>query len=309
MIALFPEIAIVGTNPYACESYMHGGRFGSTAGSLATRTYVGHREVWGLTDDFRVVDITQLISDSAPASPSESEQLKLEIEGHGYSLRVCQRLSNAMLCKAIEAARKLPSETGPIRSSAHEVRIVETRTPASESSSGTLKTINSRLAGVSFTNSDGSARQTIIARCQPKELLRLEREPGNAFDNRAVRVLRLNGEQLGYLPADLVGNDQSIGWCIAKRMDAGYHVRAVISTIRRTDDEEMLGAALNLTLWDGPLEEEPDDLKRDPSTSLGLEAVKCPDYTELPNVHHGPLSIAVAILTLLIVLVLYEHGC
>jgi hypothetical protein len=130
-----------------------------------------------------------------------------------------------------------------------------------------LKKIHAKIAGVSFTNDDGSSRQEILSRCGTGEPVWLQRDSDNRYDKRAVKVVRLNGEQLGFLPGHLVGNDQGVGWCIANRMDEGYHVRALISQIGRTEDDQMLGAALEIRFWDGTLEEEPKVLKKDPAQS------------------------------------------
>jgi len=55
------------------------------------------------------------------------------------------------------------------------------------------------VAGESFTNDDGSDRQTIIASCRVCEPLILDAAPDNPKDENAIRVLRENGEQIGYL--------------------------------------------------------------------------------------------------------------
>ena len=55
------------------------------------------------------------------------------------------------------------------------------------------------VAGESFTNRDGSDRQAIIASCRVGESLILDPEPHNPKDANAVRVLREDGKQIGYL--------------------------------------------------------------------------------------------------------------
>ena len=65
---------------------------------------------------------------------------------------------------------------------------------------------------------------------------------------------RLSGEQIGYLSAGLVGNDQGIGWCIARRMDEGIEVVGWISDVTR---ESPLGVNLTLSFWDGDPKEQP----------------------------------------------------
>jgi hypothetical protein len=69
------------------------------------------------------------------------------------------------------------------------------------------------VAGVTYPNRDGSSRQTIIANCRTGERVVLEAEPDNPQHENAVRVLRKDGSQIGYiaprmtthLVADLAG--------------------------------------------------------------------------------------------------------
>jgi hypothetical protein len=74
------------------------------------------------------------------------------------------------------------------------------------------------VAGVSHNNPDGTNRQQIILRCSTGELLRLKEEDDNPFDPNAVAVIRLNGEQIGYLhredAAELRKGSQE-GWLYA----------------------------------------------------------------------------------------------
>lgn len=60
--------------------------------------------------------------------------------------------------------------------------------------------IDTKVVGVSHLNADGSARQTIISNSvKEDDLLVLEPEPKNPYDQNAVRVLTKNGQQIGYL--------------------------------------------------------------------------------------------------------------
>lgn len=86
--------------------------------------------------------------------------------------------------------------------------------------------------------------------------MRLVREADNSYDPRAVKVVRTNGEQIGYLPAHIVGNDQSIGWCVADSLDAGVRYWARIAKITGGTGDKDLGVNIDLAFWDGP--EEPD---------------------------------------------------
>jgi hypothetical protein len=82
-----------------------------------------------------------------------------------------------------------------------------------------------KIAGVSHNNPDGTPRQSIIKRCRSGETLRLVREPSNPYDSDAVKVLRQNGEQLGYIPGHVVATG------LAHDMDTGTRFKAVITDI------------------------------------------------------------------------------
>jgi hypothetical protein len=62
----------------------------------------------------------------------------------------------------------------------------------------TNKYFNARIVGASSPNADGSSRPSIINKCEPMEVLRLELEP-NPADPNAIAVKRVDGTQLGYL--------------------------------------------------------------------------------------------------------------
>ena len=63
----------------------------------------------------------------------------------------------------------------------------------------TNKYFNARIAGASSPNADGTSRRSIIEKCEPMEVLRLELEPNNPADPQAIAVKRVDGTQLGYL--------------------------------------------------------------------------------------------------------------
>jgi hypothetical protein len=98
-----------------------------------------------------------------------------------------------------------------------------------------------RIAGVSFRNSDGGRRPPIIEKCEPMEQLRLEMEPENVADPQAIAVKRIDGSQLGYLErrvADELHRDagQPFSWsAIFKHAN------------RRPESEEVVGATIVLT--------------------------------------------------------------
>jgi HIRAN domain len=84
-----------------------------------------------------------------------------------------------------------------------------------------------KVAGVTHDNPNGTSRQTILKRCQARELLRLVPEPGNPVDAHAIAVLRQNGEQLGYLDRRLAGET----W---ERMQKGEHWQAMLMAVTGT---------------------------------------------------------------------------
>jgi hypothetical protein len=88
----------------------------------------------------------------------------------------------------------------------------------------TVRQFHSKIVGVTKPNPDGSDRQAIIARCQVGESLLLVREPDNRFDPDAVAVRRTNGEQLGYLSADLADE-------MARLLDRGERIEVQISDL------------------------------------------------------------------------------
>jgi hypothetical protein len=63
----------------------------------------------------------------------------------------------------------------------------------------TDKFFNTKITGLWLPNADGSDRTSIIKKCEPMELLRVEVEPNNPVDPKAIAVKRVDGSQLGYL--------------------------------------------------------------------------------------------------------------
>jgi hypothetical protein len=101
------------------------------------------------------------------------------------------------------------------------------------------------VAGVSYNNDDGSNRQTIISRCRPGEQLMLIREPENTFDPGAVKVVRTNGWQLGYLPAHMTRDGDPSG--LAHQIDAGVKFRCRIADITGGGPGMRYGVEIDIT--------------------------------------------------------------
>ena len=62
-----------------------------------------------------------------------------------------------------------------------------------------FKQFSVTVAGITFTNVDGSSRSKIAASCSYGQKLLLIREPNNIHDSNAVKVLTEDERQLGYL--------------------------------------------------------------------------------------------------------------
>src|SRR4051794_1684691 len=90
-----------------------------------------------------------------------------------------------------------------------------------------MKHFHSKIVGVTKKNDDGSNRQKLLPGCRPAMVLTLDHEEGNRFDPNAVRVLRPDGKQLGYLSAELaeeVVKKSKTGFryqCFAKDLTGG----------------------------------------------------------------------------------------
>jgi len=102
----------------------------------------------------------------------------------------------------------------------------------------------SKIAGVSFTNGDGSSRQAALARCRPGENLRLVREANNPHDDEAVAVFSKRGDQLGYVTAR--ANDEVSVW-----LDEQRRVEAFITEITGGGPGKHRGANILLVHVDG----------------------------------------------------------
>ena len=98
-----------------------------------------------------------------------------------------------------------------------------------------------QVAGESHTNDDGSDRQAIIASCRVGEPLILDAEPDNPEDENAVRVLRQDGKQIGYLERAMA----------ARLVDELSDFSAFVAGIGRGGTGPYLGVALMMVVNDG----------------------------------------------------------
>ena len=96
----------------------------------------------------------------------------------------------------------------------------------------------SKVAGVTHTNKDGSDRQEIISLCDPLETLDLDREEDNPVDPNAIALRRMDGDQLGYLQAQLAAD-------VVERLRKGYRYAAYFAGVTGgQEDKPTLGANL-----------------------------------------------------------------
>jgi len=94
-----------------------------------------------------------------------------------------------------------------------------------------------RVVGVTF-----EGRQRVVAQLAYGESLRLRREPHNVHDQNAIRVERVNGEQVGYISHELAAQ-------IAAIVDGiGGEVRAIVTQVTGGDIGYNYGAAISFCL-------------------------------------------------------------
>ena len=86
--------------------------------------------------------------------------------------------------------------------------------------------VETRIAGVSFANDDGSSRQDALAEIEHQGgalPITLKRKPKNRFDPNAIAVFH-EDKQIGYVPRQLAEE-------LAPIIDAGIEMRAHIVSI------------------------------------------------------------------------------
>jgi DNA-directed RNA polymerase subunit RPC12/RpoP len=100
-----------------------------------------------------------------------------------------------------------------------------------------------KVAGVTYTNDDGSDRQQILSTCSPLEALRLEHEDNNPHDPHAIRVCTEDGRQIGHLLRDVASD---VWW----RMQHHFTYAAISANVTGgTKDQPTLG--MNILLLVG----------------------------------------------------------
>jgi hypothetical protein len=88
--------------------------------------------------------------------------------------------------------------------------------------------VETRIAGVTFDNQDGTSRQALIRLVSVGEQLSLVREPHNPFDHNAIALLaaegKAQGKQLGFVP-------RSLAAVLAPLLDEGLQLSATIQRV------------------------------------------------------------------------------
>lgn len=99
--------------------------------------------------------------------------------------------------------------------------------------------INTKIVGVTHINSDGTKRQDLIRNCHNGEKLDLVRDNNNKHDNNAIKVLRKNGEMLGYISKEITLR-------LAPIIDENAKCYAVVTKITGGTDDYNYGCNIGI---------------------------------------------------------------
>ena len=151
-----------------------------------------------------------------------------------------------------------------------------------------------KIAGVTF-----EGRQRVIACCSEGEPLILVRDPHNRHDKGAIKVMRLNGEQLGFIPAHVSRGDDPSGLAVC--MDRGDKYYCRISSLTGGGD---LSLGVNIEIaeraFDGVVSVKPH-------SGIGNVSPVAPRPTPLNVVHLGWwLFAGVAVLLLVVAIIAHS---
>lgn len=158
-----------------------------------------------------------------------------------------------------------------------------------------IRHLFTKVVGVTKNNRDGKSRQKVIARCRPLEKLKLENEDDNPVDPNAVAVLRQDGQQLGYLKAELAEE-------VVRHSQQGYRYGVYITQITGGDSgKETCGVNLLVVIGepgvsDRKVQTYVDALAKD-SSIVGRQTTRQP--TQEPTKKKGCLLWLVMILVAL----------
>jgi hypothetical protein len=134
--------------------------------------------------------------------------------------------------------------------SSYKVSIEDPETLGEEGLATAGSSFFTKIAGVTHRNKDRKSRQRLIAQCQIGEELVLEREPDNPVDPNAIRVLRVTGEQLGYIPAHVAASG------LARDLDRGERPKCRIVDLTGGDG---LTRGVNIEIGEWPEDSHPSE--------------------------------------------------
>lgn len=104
------------------------------------------------------------------------------------------------------------------------------------------KVINTRVAGVSFANDDGTSRQDIIKGLTMGDRVLLVRDKENEHDFYAVQVQTMDGEVIGWVP-----RQKSLR--IAPQIDHGVLVVGMAASRGKARGKDMVGLNIDIMLF------------------------------------------------------------
>jgi hypothetical protein len=122
----------------------------------------------------------------------------------------------------------------------------------------------------------------------------LVRDPNEPHDKGAIRVMRSNGEQLGFIPAHVSRGGDSSG--LAFQMDHGSQYRCTISDLTGAGAGRSLGVNIEVT------EVGPDSVLPTETTPMHFNA------TPIPNNLRWLWFVAAAILLFVIALIVHNSS-
>jgi hypothetical protein len=132
--------------------------------------------------------------------------------------------------------------------SSYEVRISDPEALGDEGAPVHGSSFFTKIAGVTHRNADRKSRQRLIAQCRVGEELVLEREPNNPVDPNAIKVLRVSGEQLGYIRAQVAASG------LARDLDRGERPKCRIKNLTGGDG---LTRGVNIEIGDWQADSHP----------------------------------------------------
>lgn len=148
------------------------------------------------------------------------------------------------------------------------------------------KSFLTKIAGVTFEN-----RQHVVARCAVGERLILVRDPTDRFDKGAIKVMRLNGEQLGFIPAHVSRDGDPSG--LAFQMDRGDNFQCRIKDLTGGEGWSL---GVNIEITEGQ------------KFASELSTARTPAPLSVSPIHSNLGWLFAAAALILLVVVLIMHG-